>query len=127
MKNLFNFQKGHSMMNLNLNKEELRQGKGLVFGRTLDELMERQKDKYPDLLIPIFVWDALDILYENGGVNEPGLFRLSATFTVLEQIKRAVDSGKLIKGFLIQILSILLQVPSWFIHHLNVIYMLLLV
>ncbi|CAD5209661.1 unnamed protein product [Bursaphelenchus xylophilus] len=49
-----------------------------MFGTTLEELMDYQKDKYPGLEIPWIEEVLINMVYELGGESTEGIFRLTA-------------------------------------------------
>lgn len=65
-----------------------------VFGIPLENLMKNQEVAFPDLLIPYFVHSAIQLLLNNGGINEHGIFRISANHSLVEKFKVAINSGK---------------------------------
>jgi hypothetical protein len=64
-----------------------------VFGVSLQDLMKNQEQSCSTLKIPVFIHQTLNLLLENGAINEKGLFRISANHGVVTQTKLLVDSG----------------------------------
>lgn len=64
-----------------------------VFGNTLAQLIENQKEKYPNLRVPLFVRRASThiLLY---GLAEEGPFRLPGSSTSMKQMKEDMNGGK---------------------------------
>jgi len=67
-----------------------------VFVEPLDQLMEYQKILIPNLDIPLFLRQAIDILLIHG-INEIHIFRMSPSLTLLNERKSEVDAGKELK------------------------------
>jgi hypothetical protein len=66
-----------------------------VFATSLDQVMARQKAKYPDLKIPLFVHGLIQKLMDDPTTfNETGLFRISGAAATTQKIRAQVDAGK---------------------------------
>lgn len=63
-----------------------------IFGAHLDELMEAQRFLFPNLSIPWFVHQCIQLLERN--IKEEGLFRMSAGVEEVNQLRRRVEKGE---------------------------------
>ena len=78
-----------------------------LFGTSLDQVMERQKDKYPgmscmlcthrnlsdaDLRIPKFIRVGMDFIILHG-ISTEGIFRLSGTQNRINEMKEKLNQG----------------------------------
>ena len=77
-----------------------------LFGTSLDQVMERQKDKYPgtscmlhrdlrdaDLKIPKFIRVGMDFIILHG-ISTEGIFRLSGTQNRINEMKEKLNQGQ---------------------------------
>lgn len=64
-----------------------------VFGVPLATVMDRQKISHPELKVPNFVHIAIGYIIHRGIATE-GLFRLSGTKGVIEDLKNHIDEGE---------------------------------
>jgi hypothetical protein len=93
----FKFRPSKDELEDNLRKSGIIQKAGTntkVFNASLDEVMSRQKTKYPDLKIPAFVHSLLkQLLADPSTFNEAGLFRISGAAVTTQRIRGLVDAG----------------------------------
>lgn len=64
-----------------------------VFGNTLAQLMENQKNVHPYLNVPLFIRRATTHIVLHG-LGEEGPFRLPGSSTVMRQMKEELNAGK---------------------------------
>eukprot|EP01129_Flabellula_baltica_P011559 TRINITY_DN5090_c0_g1_i1.p1 TRINITY_DN5090_c0_g1~~TRINITY_DN5090_c0_g1_i1.p1 ORF type:complete len:521 (-),score=96.30 TRINITY_DN5090_c0_g1_i1:13-1530(-) len=63
------------------------------FSYSFDELMEVQHDLYPSLDIPFIIYYLLEILRENNGTNQIGLFRTKGKPKLVNDLKISIDNN----------------------------------
>ncbi|KAH3764611.1 N-acetyltransferase 5 [Pelomyxa schiedti] len=65
--------------------------KPLIYGVSLDEIVSRQKEKYPNLRIPMFLILMRDTLYTLEAPTTEGIFRVPANQNELNKYRAAFD------------------------------------
>jgi len=67
--------------------------KTAIFGATLQEVMEKQKDKYSDTEIPHILEALVDAVFTMDGLKTEGIFRIPASGPELNLVKDKIDHG----------------------------------
>ncbi|PRP74792.1 N-acetyltransferase 5 [Planoprotostelium fungivorum] len=66
-------------------------GPNSVFGVPLEKLMDRQKDRYPELQIPKVLLDLSESVLKSGGCWTEGIFRVPAAAREVQNYKNELD------------------------------------
>jgi len=63
-----------------------------IFGISLNELMDAQRFQYPNLCIPWFVHQAIELLKKDG-LKEQGIFRISGNMDEIKALRTSLELG----------------------------------
>jgi hypothetical protein len=64
-----------------------------VFGQTLTEILDMQRDTYPDEEVPHIVHFLTEAILELDGKNTEGLFRVPGDADAISDLRAAIDKG----------------------------------
>lgn len=66
---------------------------GAMFGGTLEEMMEQQRERYPNVRIPRVLAIICDCVMESGGQDTEGIFRITAPMDQVYELKVQLEKG----------------------------------
>lgn len=69
-------------------------GKGRVYGVSLEEVMERQRESHPTLQVPLVVARALEVLHKQNGAMSEGIFREAGSTMQMNQLRARFEKGE---------------------------------
>jgi len=64
-----------------------------VFRSSLQQMMENQKDRFPDLQVPIVLKTLVELVIASGGLTAIGIFRVAAQANEITELRRQLEDS----------------------------------